>query len=51
MIRFIFYFGFGVAIVNLFGLLFMSGDSATLIFHLTYLIAGILICAVTYKNL
>jgi hypothetical protein len=51
MIRFIFYFGFGIAIVNLFGLLFMSGDYVTSILYLTYLIVGIVICAVTYKNL
>ena len=51
MISFIFYFGFGVASVNLFGLLFMSENYETLVFHLTYFIAGVLICAITRKNL
>jgi len=49
MIKFIFFFGFGVALVNLFGLFFMSDNYAMSILHLIYLIVGILICAITYK--
>jgi hypothetical protein len=51
MIKFIFFFGLGVAFVNLFGLFFMSPDYVTSLFHLLYLIIGIIISVICYRYL